>query len=45
MFEADTPLNYKMADCEDDFEVQEEVDHEQPDPDQVAANKQKWGFE
>ena len=43
VFEDDTPLNYKMADFEDDFEVQEEVDHEQPDPDEVAANKQKWG--
>ena len=42
-FSEDTELNYKMEDFEDDFEVQEEEEYEQPSPEQVAANKAKWG--
>ena len=40
----DIKLNYDMEDVEDDFEVQEEEEHAQPSPEQVAANKAKWGL-
>ena len=33
-----------MEDCEDDFEVQEEEEHEQPSPEDVDTNKAKWGY-
>ncbi len=33
-----------MMEVQDDFEVPVNDDTEQPTPDQVAENKQKWGF-
>jgi ferredoxin len=45
VFEADIALNYKMEDFEDDFEVAEEAEDDHPTPEQVQANKQKWGYD
>lgn len=43
-FADDTALNYAMEDVEDDFEVCEEEEHEQPAPEDVEANKRRWGL-
>lgn len=44
VFEDDVALNAKVEDLEGDFEVAEEVEDEHPTPDQVEANKRKWGY-
>jgi ferredoxin len=44
VFQADTALNAKITDTRDDFEVPEKPDIEPPTPEQVAANKEKWGY-
>ena len=44
VFEADTPLNAKMLEEKDSFSVPETEEEEKPSPDQIEANKQKWGF-
>ena len=45
VFADDTTLNYAMEDDEDDFEVMEEEEHSPPTPDEVAANKEKHGWQ
>ena len=42
VFEADTPLNAKMMESQDDFEVPVNEGTDQPTPEQVAENKAKW---
>ena len=44
LFEADTALNAKVTEDRDQFEVPEKPDTEAPTPEQVQANKEKWGF-
>ncbi len=44
VFEEDTALNAKMLDCKDEFRVPEVEDKTPPTPEQIAANKQKWGY-
>ena len=44
VFEEDTALNAKMLDCKDGFRVPEVEDKTPPTPEQIAANKEKWGF-
>ena len=44
VFEADTALNAKMLECKDEFRVPEVEDKPNPTPEQIAANKQKWGL-
>lgn len=39
----DIALNYSMIDRESEFRVQEYQERERPTPEQVAANKAKWG--
>ena len=45
VFTADTPLNYEMVDDMDNFEVAELEKIEHPTSDEIAANKQKWGWD
>jgi ferredoxin len=45
IFQADIALNAKVAESRDDFEVPEKPDTETPTPEEVQANKQKWGFD
>jgi ferredoxin len=44
VFSEDTPLNYKMMDDADSFEVKAlgKIDH--PSADQIGENKKKWGL-
>lgn len=44
VFADDTPLNYKMMDESDSFEVKglERIDH--PSAEKIEANKKKWGL-
>ena len=44
VFEEDTALNAKMLECKDEFRVPEVEDKPRPTPEQIAANKQKWGL-
>ncbi len=44
VFEEDTALNAKMLECKDEFRVPEVEDKPPPTPEQIAANKQKWGY-
>ncbi len=44
VFEEDTALNAKMLECKDAFRVPEVEDKPPPTPEQIAANKQKWGY-
>ena len=45
VFTDDTPLNYAMVDDEADFEVAGHEKIEHPTSDDIAANKQKWGWD
>ena len=45
VFTDDTPLNAKIVDVRDDFEVPEKPDLEPPTPEQIAENKAKWGYD
>jgi ferredoxin len=45
VFEADTPLNAKIVDTRDQFDVPEKGDVEAPTPEDVQANKKKWGYD
>ncbi len=45
VFNADTVLNAKIVDIRDEFEVPEKPDMEVPTPEQVTANKEKWGYD
>ncbi len=44
VFEGDTALNAKMLACKDDFRVPEVEGKPRPTPEQIEANKQKWGY-
>jgi ferredoxin len=44
VFKDDTPLNYKMIDDADDFEVKEQVKTDHPAEDAIEENKKKWGL-
>ncbi len=45
VFEADTPLNAKIVDVRDKFEVPEKPDMATPTPEEVQANKEKWNYD
>ncbi len=45
VFQADTALNAKIVEVRDEFEVPEKPDLEVPTPEEVQANKQKWGYD
>ena len=45
VFEDDTPLNAKMMEAQDDFEVPVNDGTDQPTPEQVAENKAKSAVE
>ena len=45
LFKEDTPLNAAIVDVRDQFEVPEKPDLPIPTPEQVKANKEKWGFD
>ena len=45
VFHADIELNTKMTEFKDDFQVPENVDKPKPTPDEIEANKKKWGYE
>ena len=42
---ADVGLNAAMMETQSDFQVPTHADKSQPTPDQVAANKKKWGLD
>ena len=44
VLEEDTALNAKTLDCKDEFRVPEIEEKPKPTPEQIAANKQKWGL-
>ena len=44
VFADDTPLNAKILDEKDSFVVPEVEDKDKPSPEEVQANKAKWGF-
>ncbi len=45
VFEADIALNAKIVEIRDQFEVPEKPDLPQPTPEEVQANKEKWGYD
>ncbi len=45
LFEADTALNARIVDVRDQFEVPEKGDGDPPSPEEVKANKEKWGYD
>ncbi len=45
VFHTDVELNAKMTELKDDFQVPENVDKPKPTPDEIEANKKKWGYE
>jgi ferredoxin len=45
VFQADVALNANILEKRDEFEVPEKPDKELPTPDQVKANKEKWGYD
>ena len=45
VFNGDIALNAKIVDIRDEFEVPEKPDAEVPSPEQVKANKEKWGYD
>jgi ferredoxin len=44
VFKDDTPLNYKIMENMGDFKVAQHVKVEHPTPEQIQANKEKWGW-
>jgi ferredoxin len=44
VFADDTKLNYAMMERAGEFAVKKQEKVEHPTPEQVAANKQKWGW-
>lgn len=44
IFKDDIPLNYATVKSADDFKVKQFETKEKPTPDQIAANKVKWGW-
>ena len=45
VFKDDIPLNHGTLEFASDFKVKTREQKEQPTPEQVAANKAKWGFQ
>jgi ferredoxin len=45
IFKDDIALNARTLDRPDDFAVPEVVDKRTPTPEEIEANKRKWGFE
>jgi len=45
VFAEDVALNASITESRDDFQVPEKPDKELPTPEQVKANKEKWGYE
>ena len=45
IFAEDTAENARIVDTRDDFEVPEKGDTEVPTPEQIKANKEKWGYD
>jgi len=45
LFEGDIALNAKIVDVRDEFEVPEKPDKPVPSPEEVKANKEKWGWD
>lgn len=45
LFQADIGLNAKIMDFKDEFEVPEVEEKPKPSPEDVKANKEKWGYE
>jgi len=43
-FEDDKALNARCVDAKDDFSVPEVEEKEKPTPEQIEANKAKWGY-
>ncbi len=44
MFQDDTALNAKILDLKDQFSVPEVQEKDKPTPEQIDANKAKWGY-
>ena len=44
VLEKDTALNAKMLECKDEFRVPEVEEKPRPTPEEIEANKQKWGY-
>ena len=44
VFAADTPLNANILDAADDRQVPEHLEKPTPTPQQIAENKEKWGY-
>ena len=44
IFEEDVELNARVIDERDDFIVPEKPDTDAPTPDEIQANKDKWGY-
>jgi ferredoxin len=44
VFAEDTPLNYAMKDHMEDFQVAQNKKVAHPTAEEIAANKQKWGW-
>ena len=44
MFRDDIALNARCVDAKDDFSVPEVEEKDKPTPEQIEANKQKWGY-
>lgn len=45
VFSADIALNARLLEFKDDFRVPEVEEKAKPTPEEVKANKEKWGFE
>ena len=44
VFAEDTPLNYRMMEHTEDFEVCPHDNKQNPSPEEVAKNREKWGY-
>ncbi len=44
VFRDDITLNARCVDAKDDFSVPEVEEKEKPSPEQIEANKEKWGY-
>jgi ferredoxin len=44
VFQPDVALNALIKDSKDDFQVPEVSEKTKPTPEQVKANKEKWGY-
>ena len=44
VFRDDIALNARCVDAKEEFSVPEVEEKEKPSPEQIAANKEKWGY-